>query len=105
MTSMSNQGIWADGIIIQAVTDNLKLKIHITESLPNFAEFTVVEAATPQQQLSTTYIGYLDEFHYVSTKHSYICLLKRGTQKVPADAPKTAKQQCTFDLSLHNNWV
>ena len=69
MTSMSNQGIWADGIIIQAVTDNLKLKIHITESLPNFAEFTVVEAATPQQQLSTIYIGHLDEFHYVSTKH------------------------------------
>jgi len=105
ITSMSNQVIWADAIIIQAVTDNLKLKIHITESLPNFAELTVVEAATPQQQLSTIYIGHLDEFHYVSTKHlvPYICPLKRGTQEVPADAPKTAKQQCTFDLSLHNN--
>ena len=47
----------------------------------------------------------LDDFHYVSTKHlvPYICPLKRGTQEVPADAPKTAKQQCTFDLSLHNN--
>ena len=40
MTSMSNQGIWADGIIIQAVANNLNLKIHITESHPNFAEFT-----------------------------------------------------------------
>ena len=40
----------------QAVVDNLNLKIHITESLPNFAEFTVVEAATPQQQLRTIYI-------------------------------------------------
>ena len=41
----------------------------------------------------------------VSTKHlvPYICPLKRGTQEVPADAPKTAKQQCTFDLSLHSN--
>ena len=68
MTSLSNQGIWADGIIIQAVKDNLNLKIHTTESLPNFAEFTVVEAATPQQQLRTIYIGHLDEFHYVSTK-------------------------------------
>ena len=105
MTSMSNQGIWADGIIIQAVADNLNLKIYITESHPNFALFTVVEAATPQQQLRTIYIGHLDEFHYVSTKHlvPYICPLKRGTQEVPADAPKTAKQQCTFDLSLHNN--
>ena len=31
--------------------------------------------------------------------------LKCGTQEVPADAPKTAKQQCTFDFSLHNNSV
>ena len=91
--------------MIQAVVDNLTLKIHITESHPNFAEFTVVEAATPQQQFSTIYIGHLDEFHYVSTKHlvPYICRLKRGTLEVPADAPKTAKQQSTFDLSLHDN--
>ena len=41
----------------------------------------------------------------MSIKHlvPYICSLKRGNQGVPADAPKTAKQQCTFDLSLHNN--
>ena len=50
-------------------------------------------------------VGHLDEFHYVSTKHlvPYICPLKRGTLEVPVDAPKTAKQQCTFDLSLHDN--
>ena len=105
MTSMSNKGIWADCIIIQAVADNLKLKIHITESLPNFADFTVVKKATPQKLFSTIYIGHLNEFRYVSTKHlaPYICPLKRGTQEIPADAPKTAKQQSTFDLSLHNN--
>ena len=99
------QGTWADGIMIQAVAEPLNLKIHLTESHPNFAEFTVVEAATPQQQLRTIYMGHLDEFHYVSTKQLvlYICPLKRGTLEVPADAPKTAKQQCTFDLSLHNN--
>ena len=96
-----NARSWADGIIIQAVADNLNLKIHITESLPNFAESTVVEAATSQQQLRTIYIGRLDEFHYVSTKH--LCPLKLGTLQAPGDAPKTAKQQCTFDLSLHNN--
>ena len=72
----------------QAVVDNLDLKIHITESLPNFAEFTVAEAATPQQQLRTVYVEHLHEFHYVSTKHlvPYVCPLKRGTQEVPADA-------------------
>ena len=78
---MSMQGTWADGIIIQAVPDNLILKIHITESHPNFAEFTVVEAAAPQQQLRTTYIGHLHEFHYVTTRHlvPYIYPLKRDT--------------------------
>ena len=83
------QGTWADRIIIQAVADNLNLKIYITESHPSLAEFTV-EAATHQQQLRTIYIGHLDEFHYVSTKHlvRYICPLKRGTLEVPADAPK-----------------
>ena len=91
------------------MADNLNLKIHITESHPNFAEFTVVEAATPQQQLRTIYIGHLHEFHYVSTKHLVkivkiiISPLKRGTLEVPADAPKTAKQQCTFDFNLHDN--
>lgn len=74
-------GTWADGIIIQVVADNPNLKSHITESHPNFAEFTVVEAATSQQQLRTIYVGHLDEFHYVSTKHLVpcICSLKRGT--------------------------
>ena len=38
---------WADGILIQAVVDNLNLKVHITEAHPNFAEFTVVKVATP----------------------------------------------------------
>ena len=40
----------------------------------------------------------------VSTKHlvPYICPLKRGTQEVPSDAHKTATQQYTFDLSLHD---
>ena len=105
LTSMSMQGTWADGIIIQAVADNLNVNIHITESHPYFAEFTVVEAATHQQQFRTICVGHLDECHYVSTKHlvRYICPLKRGTLEVPADAPKTAKQQCTFDLSLRDN--
>ena len=41
----------------------------------------------------------------MSTKHlvPYISPLKRGTLEVPADAPKTAKQQSTFDLTLHDN--
>ena len=70
----SMQGTWANSIIIQVVVDNLNLKIFISESHPNCAEFTVVEAATPQQQLRTIYIGHLDEFHCVNQTFSSIYL-------------------------------
>ena len=71
LTSMSCQGTWADGIIIQAVADVLTLKIHIIESHPDFAEITLVEGVTAPSlshiQLPI-FIGHLDEFHYVSTE-------------------------------------
>ena len=59
-----------------------------------------MEAATPQQQLRTIYMGPLHEFHYVSTKHlvPYICALKLGTQEVPTDAPETA---LSFNVRPH----
>jgi len=40
---MSNEGTWADAIIIQAVANCLNLSIHITESNPAFSPVTVVE--------------------------------------------------------------
>jgi len=95
------QGTWADGIVIQAVADNLNLKIHITLAL------TLQSLLLWKQLLLNLYIyvGHLDEFHYVLTKHlvPHICPLKCGTLEIPADAPKTAKQKFTFDLSLHDN--
>lgn len=42
LTSMSCQGTWANGIIIQAVADAFNLKIHIID----FAEITLVKGVT-----------------------------------------------------------
>ena len=66
-------GIWADGIIIQAVADVLNLKVHIIESQPDFAEITVAEAltnATLRQEQHTIFIGPVEEFHFASTSPS-----------------------------------
>ncbi len=73
LQNMSRLGTWADHIIIQAVANSNNLRIHITESAPNFSESTVVNsiyyANEPGGNMRprSIYIGHLDEIHYVST--------------------------------------
>ena len=64
---MSNQGTWADAIIIQAVANCLNLSIHITESNPVFSPVTVVEPINVTADSLRIYMGHGDEIHYVST--------------------------------------
>ena len=64
---MSNQGTWADAIIIQAVANCLNLSIHIIESNPAFSPVTVVEPMNATDVSLRIYIGHVDEIHYVST--------------------------------------
>ena len=64
---MSNQGTWADAIIIQAVANSLNLSIHITESNPAFSPLTLVEPLNVTPDSLRIYIGHVDEIHYVST--------------------------------------
>ena len=64
---MSNQGTWADAIIIQAVANCLNLSIHIMESNPAFSPVTVVEPINVTSDSLRIYIGHVDEIHYVST--------------------------------------
>ena len=64
---MSNQGTWADAIIIQAVANSLNLSIHITESNPAFSPLTLVEPINVTPDSVRIYIGHVDEIHYVST--------------------------------------
>ena len=70
LSNMSREGTWCDAIIIQAVSNNYNIAIHIIEPASNFAELNVVhpvmdviETETPQN----IYIGLVDEIHYVST--------------------------------------
>ena len=44
LQNMSRLGTWADHIIIQSVANINNLRIHITESAPNFSESTVVSS-------------------------------------------------------------
>ena len=64
---MSNQGTWAEAIIIQAVANCWNLLIHITESNPAFSPVTVVEPINVTPDSLRIYIGHVDEVHYVST--------------------------------------
>jgi endonuclease/exonuclease/phosphatase (EEP) superfamily protein YafD len=69
LQDMSTLGTWADHIIIQAVANANSLRIHITESAPNFCESTVVSSvyAESDENVRDIYIGHLDELHYMST--------------------------------------
>ena len=64
---MSMQGTWGDAIIIQAVADQLNLEIVIAETHEHFTEYSIVQAISSTQELTEVYLGYIDEYHYVST--------------------------------------
>jgi hypothetical protein len=61
------QGTWGDAMIIQAVADQLKLKITIAETHEGFREYSIIQPVLSTQQLTHVYLGHIDEYHYVST--------------------------------------
>ena len=67
LQSMSNQGTWADAIIIQAVANCLNLSIYIIESNPAFSPATVVESMNVTHGSLKIFIGHVHEIHYVPT--------------------------------------
>ena len=64
---MSTSGTWRDNIIIQAVSNAFNCIIHITESDIKKPDSTVVTPVVCQEQPKTTFIGYVNELHYVSS--------------------------------------
>ena len=52
LSSISKQGTWTDHIIIQAVADLMKLKIHIKELDNNFIDMTLVEHHSQSRRMS-----------------------------------------------------
>ena len=65
---MSQQGTWAEALVIQAVADAFDLTINIVESNERFAPHTVISpAAISGHEPTVINIGHVDELHYVST--------------------------------------
>ena len=67
LNNMSMQGTWCDGLIIQAVADQLNLRILIAESHEHFRQFSIIRAVSLTQRPTDIYLGHIDEYHYVST--------------------------------------
>ena len=56
------QGTWGDAMIIQAVADQLELKIIIAETHEQSSQYSVVQAVRSTQQLTDVYLGHIDEY-------------------------------------------
>ena len=67
LNKMSMPGTWGNAIIIQAVADQLQLKLIIGETHERFQAYCVVLPVLSTQQLTNIYLGHIDEYHYVST--------------------------------------
>ena len=69
LANMSQQGTWADALVIQAVADAFHMTINIiVESNQGFTSCTVISlVAIPGHEPTVINIGHIDELHYVST--------------------------------------
>ncbi|CAB4036289.1 Hypothetical predicted protein [Paramuricea clavata] len=101
LNNMSMQGTWGDAMIIQAVADQLKLKITIAEMHEGFCEYSIIQPVSSTQQLTHVYLGHIDEYHYVSTLP---CTSTSGfveiypEQSTPSSQPKQTRTQYMNNL-------
>ena len=93
LNNMSMQGTWGDAMIIQAVADQLKLKMTIAETHDAFSEYSIIQPVglSSTQQLKDIYLGHINECHYVS---ALPCSSKSGF---------VAIQATQFTRSFHSN--
>jgi len=97
LNNMSQQGTWADHIIIQAVADALHLRINIIETSHGFTETTVVEGTHfDNHPLRNIYIGHLGELHYVST----VIVINNGSS---SENVTSSKNISSFPVCANNN--
>jgi len=66
LANMSQQGTWAEELVIQAVADALHLTINIVESNQTFAphQAAISPVAIPGHEPTVRNIGHMDEVHY-----------------------------------------
>jgi hypothetical protein len=83
-------------MIIQAVADQLKLKITIAETHEGFCEYSIIQPVSSTQQLTHVYLGHIDEYHYVSTLPctSMSCFVEiNSEQSIQSFQPKQTRTE------------
>ena len=56
LNNMSMQGTWCDNMIIQAVADQLKLKIIIAETHEGFQEYSIIQPVSLTPQVTNVWV-------------------------------------------------
>ena len=105
LNNMSMQGTWGDAVIIQAVADQFKLKIvEVADQFKlkneHFTEYSIVQAVLSTQQLTEVYLGYIDEYHYVSTLP---CLPKSDLNQNHLNFSENVDRNQTTRISFNQN--
>ena len=73
LNNMSMPGTWADGIIIQAVADQLQLKLTIAETHEQFQEYSIVQPVLSTQQVTDIYLVILMSIIMYQHCHALFC--------------------------------
>ena len=103
LNNMSMPGTWADGIIIQAVADQLQLKLTIAETHEQFQEYSIVQPVLSTQQVTDIYLGHIDEHHYVSTLPCSFLLGFSNNEVDSAQVSDTSRISITENTSDRND--
>ena len=103
LNNMSMPGTWADAIIIQAVADQLQLKLTIAETHEQFQEYSTVQPVLSTQQVIDIYLGHIDEHHYVSTLPCSFLLGFSNNEVDSAQVSDTSRTSITENTSDRND--
>ena len=93
---MSKQGTWCDNIIMQAVANAYNCAIHITQSDIHSPEGSILTPVAEQEGRKTIFIGYINQFQYVSTmtdKNSQYKNKLRGIKRKLSETNETRQKR------------
>ena len=92
-----------DAVIIQAVADQLQLKLIIAETHERFQAYSVVQPVLSTQQVTNIYLGHIDEYHYVSTLPGSFLLGFSNNEVNSEQRLDTGKINITENISNRND--
>ena len=60
LDNISMPGTWCDGMIIQAVTDRVNLRIVIAKTREHVGQYNIIRAVSSTQPPTNIYLGHID---------------------------------------------